>query len=123
MEVGVICSCAPALSQTLRHHLPPYEVLRSQIYASFNLSRRSRSQGTDGSTGDDMHFSAKSKDSAATSNYAILSKGANAPSVMELGHSEPTKTIISGGGTVRGGGGIWMERQVELERSQAEDVV
>ncbi|KAI9691510.1 MAG: hypothetical protein M1822_007581 [Bathelium mastoideum] len=123
MEVGVICSCAPALSQTLRHHLPPYEVLRSQIYASLNLSRRSRSQGTDGSSADDMQFSAKSKESAAVSDYAMLSKGFNAPSLIELSHAEPTKTTISGGGRIRNGEGIWMERQVELERSRVQEDV
>ncbi|KAI9711710.1 MAG: hypothetical protein M1820_001854 [Bogoriella megaspora] len=123
MEIGVICSCAPALSQTLRHHLPPYEILRSQISAGLNLSWRLRSRSTGTSTEDASNLSAQSKDSGATSEYAMLSKGMNAPSVIELGNAEPTKTIISGGKGMRSEDGIWMERQVELERSRVQETV
>ncbi|KAL9074038.1 MAG: hypothetical protein Q9157_004528 [Trypethelium eluteriae] len=123
MEVGVICSCAPALSQTLHHHLPPYEVLRSQISAGLNLSRRSRSGDSDVSKSEASNSYAKSNDSGPTSEYTLLGKGMNTPGFIELGHAEPTKTIVSGGSGIRREDGIWMERQVELERSGAREIV
>lgn len=39
MCVGVICSCMPCLSGMLRHHLPPYEKMKSLLYARLNSVR------------------------------------------------------------------------------------
>jgi hypothetical protein len=123
MEIGVICSCAPALSQTLRHHLPAYGVLKSRIYASFNLSRQSHSQGTDRSTTDNMDISGQSKTFLVMSDYVMLGKGENASREIELDKANPMKTVISGGGGNRKGEGIWMKHQLEQERSRTREMV
>lgn len=41
MSIGVMCTCAPAISQTIRHHFPPYEVLKSRLL--YSILRQSRS--------------------------------------------------------------------------------
>lgn len=123
MEIGVICSCVPALSQTLRHHLPAYNVLKTRIYASFNLSRQSRSEGTNRSTMDSMHIPDQSKTSFVMSNYAVLGKGGNASSETELNKANPMETVISGGGGSQRGEGIWMKHQLEQERSRTREMV
>lgn len=39
MCVGVICSCMPCFSGMLRHHLPPYEKMKSLLYVRWNSVR------------------------------------------------------------------------------------
>lgn len=51
MCVGVICSCMPCFSGMLRHHLPPYEKMKSLLYVRLNsirtiVTRHGRSQSS-----------------------------------------------------------------------------
>ena len=43
MNIGIVCVSLPAFSKMLRHHLPPFQTLRSKVYSQWAKLRSSQS--------------------------------------------------------------------------------
>ena len=50
MNLGIICSCMPALSKTLLHHLPLLKSFRASLYSRLQSSYHYESKSNSGNT-------------------------------------------------------------------------
>lgn len=98
MMIGVICTCAPAFSQTLREHLPPYEMLKSQLQSSFRTLGKSRSKVTSESSAYHRQNSANSNDNGFGREHGFLGKASDQSlRAYGLGKLGSTKALVESG--------------------------
>ena len=117
MMIGVICTCMPALSQTMRQHLPPYETLKSRLYSSFRMAERSLSKGKVGSSAYMRQSSTRSKDHYVVSEDGLVGNtDGNNASEYEMGNVKLVHTFIGSGKKHRTNeNGIHMKQEIQQE--------
>ena len=108
MDLGLICSCMPALSKTLRHHLPLLKTFRTSLYTRLRSSHPYGSKSIDSKTqsNNPSPFPVIASKSPGNASYAHTgAEGSNehnssAQPSYELGQLQSVRTFI---GTTEGG--------------------
>ena len=111
MDLGIICSCMPTLSKTLRHHLPLLKTFRASLYSRLRSSHpyESKSNGSNTQSNGSNPFpvvAAKSPGNASDTHMGTEYSnrhGSYAQPSYELGQIQSVRTFI---GTTQGGAAL-----------------
>ena len=99
--MGVICACAPSLSHMLRHHLPPYSILKSGFTSRVALLNGKFSHPSQGQTSTLQPESDSQRDDSRPCKVlddASERKAYGSSDVdLELGQMKSIKTFIDRG--------------------------
>lgn len=105
MCVGVICSCMPCLSGMLRHHLPPYEKMKSLLYIRLNSIRAivTRHDGSQSSyieqkpNSINQQLQWRDESNTALAPREPTTSACSYPDTNHMGDRNTTRTYINGG--------------------------
>ena len=111
MDLGIICSCMPALSKTLRHHLPLLKTFRTSLYCRLRSSHShgSKSVGSKIQSNNSSPFPVVASKSPGNASYVHTRTECSnehddsAQPSYELGQLQSVRTFI---GTTEGGAAL-----------------